>query len=169
MTGPSEAVGASRLRAVILYGTVLLTLAACGEPVTSAGVPQDSVVIAVPSIALAVELTPATIAVGDTTTIRVTVTNRSTTPVTIDLTCAAIVGYRIETLAGEPAPGVSRPVCPGAIVPTRFGPREVRVVELRLPRLGGERTAVEPGEYQVRATLGGILSAPVRLIVTPAG
>ena len=104
----------------------LFTIASCHEPAAPAAVPQDSVVVAVPTLALAVEVAPAAIAVGDTATIRVTATNRSTTPVTLVLHCASDLGYRVETLSGELAPWVSRPVCMPAVTRVRFSAGEVR-------------------------------------------
>jgi hypothetical protein len=145
----------------------MFALAACREPTAGRPVAQDSVVVALPTLAVSVEVVPAVIALGDTATVRVTVTNRSTTPVKLDLGCGAAFSYRIETLAGEVPPGVSRTVCVGSITRVRFGPGEVRVAEIRLPRPGGENTAVGPGEYRVLGTFAEIPSAPVRLLVTP--
>ena len=145
----------------------LLAIAACREP-TGRPVAQDSVVLALPTLAVSVDVTPAIIALGDTATVRVTVTNRSTTPVKLDLGCGATFSYRIETLTGEVPPGVSRPLCIPSITRVRFGPGEVRVAEFKLPRPGGDVTAVGPGEYQVLGTFAEIPSAPVRLVVTPA-
>ena len=150
----------------------LVTIASCYEPAAPAAFPQDSVVVAVPTLALGIEVAPATMAVGDTVTIRVSATNRSTTPVTLVLQCASDLGYRVETLSGELAPWVSQPLCMPSVTRVRFGPGEVRVVEFRLPRLAPMDAPMLPGEYQVRATFGlfgeQLRSAPVRLVVTPA-
>jgi hypothetical protein len=159
----------SRLIAVASLAGLFAT-ASCHEPAAPAAFPQDSVVVAVPTLTLAVEVAPATIAVGDTATIRVSATNRSTTPVTLVLHCASDLGYRVETQSGELAAWVSQPVCMPAVTRVRFTAGEVRVLEFRLPRPGPVDAPMSPGEYQVRATFGlfdeQLRSTPVRLVVT---
>ena len=146
----------------------LLTSAACREPVTPAAVPQDSIVLVLPTLALSVEVSPATIALGDTAMVRITLRNRSATPVAVDIGCLGGLSYRVETPAGEPVPWFSPSLCAATVTRERFASGEVRVVELGVPRFRPPWVpAAVPGQYQVRATFGELESAPVPFTITP--
>ena len=168
MSGSASRRSAHSCVPVLAPLAICFALAGCREPMAGRPVAQDSVVVALPTLEVSVEVTPAIIALGDTATVRVTVTSLSTTPVKLDLGCGAAFSYRVETPTGELPPGVSGAVCVASITRVRFGPGEVRVAEFRLPRPGGEITALGPGEYRVLGTFAEIRSAPGRLVVTPA-